>query len=111
MFHQREDIKLISLAKDFQDQVDQNAYLLRFLFFFFLTLKNKHFCSSQISTFLKAKEYAELPQVSEKKINKAIIKICRISSCICPSNSSLCFSIQYTQRYTHIEYIYNHSSI
>ena len=34
MFHQREDIKLISLAKDFQDQVDQNAYLLRFLFFF-----------------------------------------------------------------------------
>lgn len=35
MFHQREDIKLISLAKDFQDQVDQNAYLLRFLFFFF----------------------------------------------------------------------------
>ena len=80
-------------------------------FFFFLTLKNKHFCSSQISAFLKAKEYAELPQVSEKKINKAIIKICRISSCICPSNSSLCFSIKYTQRYTHIEYIYNHSSI
>lgn len=35
MFHQREDIKLISLAKDFQDQVDQNAYLLRFLSFFF----------------------------------------------------------------------------
>lgn len=84
MFHQREDIKLISLAKDFQDQMDQNAYLLRFLFlfFFFLTLKNKHFCSSQISTFLKAKEYAEFPQVSEKKKNKARIKICRISSYI-----------------------------
>ena len=109
MFHQREDIKLISLAKDFQDQVDQNAYLLRFLFF--LTLKNKHFCSSQISIFLKAKEYAELPQVSEKKKSKAIIKICRISSCIYPSSSSLSFSIQYTQRYTHTEYIYNHSRI
>lgn len=53
-----------------------------FLFFFFLTLKNKHFCSSQISTFLKAKEYVEFPQVSEKKKNKARIKICRISSYI-----------------------------
>ena len=68
MFHQREDIKLISLAKDFQDQMDQNAYLLRFLFFFFfLTLKNKHFCSSQISTFLKAQEYAELPPSIREK--------------------------------------------
>ena len=75
-------------------------------FFFFLTLKNKHFCSSQISTFLKAKEYAELPQVSEKKKKKARIKICRISSYIYPSSSSLCFSVQYTQRHTYTHSIH-----
>ena len=77
-----------------------------FRFCFFLTLKNKHFCSSQISTFLKAKEYAELPQVSEKKKKKARIKICRISSYIYPSSSSLCFSVQYTQRYTYTHSIH-----
>ena len=76
------------------------------VFFFFLTLKNKHFCSSQISTFLKAKEYAELPQVSEKKKKKARIKICRISSYIYPSSSSLCFSVQYTQRHTYTHSIH-----
>lgn len=34
MFHQSEDTKLISLAKDLQDQVKQNAYLLSCFFFF-----------------------------------------------------------------------------
>lgn len=66
-----EDIKFISLAKDLIDQVEQNAYLLKF-FVSFLTLKNKHFCSSlKYQHFLKLKNMESSPQVSEKEKNKA----------------------------------------
>lgn len=68
MSHQSEDTKLISLAKELQDQVKQNAYLLRF----FLILKNKHFCSSlKYQHFLKPKHMESSPTYWRKrKINQ-----------------------------------------